>query len=226
MAQPAEAGRRKHPADLTREERADLLNFHLRKLKEEHNKVELARVPLANAQAAMTAQFNQAKADLGKRYTRKYLSGLLDDYMARAKDQAEGEQQRYEDREAAGLPVYTVQPELFDGRLPAEHRDERLYRADGYAFGRRGDEGKPPDDVPERFVQIWMEGYHEGQKEIGMQLGRAAEVRKALDAPEPLAPPSAATGKALDEQAKKGRKKREGFASLAVVEGGKKGKGE
>ena len=226
MAQPAEAARRKHPADLTREERADLLNFHLRKLKEEHNKVELARVPLANAQAAMTAQFNQAKADLGKRYTRKHMAGLLADYLARAKDQAETERQRFEDREDLGLPTYAGQPDLFDGKLPAEARDERLFRADGYMTGRRGDEGKPPEDVPERFVQAWMAGYHEGQAEIGMRLGRAETIRKELEEPPPVLAPPAATGKALDKQASKAAKQKKGFATLAVVEGGKNADGE
>lgn len=49
-----------------------------------------------------------------------------------------------------------------EDKTPAEIMDEAHHIGEGFKAGLRGLEAKPPTDVPERFVQAWLGGYHNG----------------------------------------------------------------
>jgi len=192
--------------DLSKEDHAALLNHHIGRLRAQQSKVELARAPFDAERQALTDLINAAKSDLGKGYTRKRLSALLEDFGARVRNLMQEEEQRAQDRIALGLPVYGLQADLFGSTAPQEQRDEFTFEADGYGAGRRGDEPTPPADVPERFVQLWMKGYHKGQEENGLQLGRVDAIiaRQAPTKAEPAAPEDAEA--AADKTVRKLRK--------------------
>jgi uncharacterized protein YhaN len=124
------------------EEHRSLLTHHMAKLRAKGAEIEELRTPLKDAQEEFTALVNEAKADLGKGYTRKYLLTLLEDTTTRLRNLLEEEQRRARDREALGLPVFGIQADLFDNadtaKMPAEARDELHWEAEGYMRGRNG----------------------------------------------------------------------------------------
>lgn len=204
---PQRTGHSKTP--LTREEKAALKNFHIRKLLAIAAAIETVRGPFDEAKAAHTAQFNQAKADLGKAYTRKRLTALLEDVGARLRDLAAEEEQRFQDRIALGLPVFGVQQDLFGGAgesLPQESKDEIAWEADGYLSGRRVDARKAPEGCPPRMDQFWLKGYDRGQEETAKLFARAGEIAKPAAEPEqPAEEPE------FDADAQARKLKRSGF---------------
>lgn len=182
------AGHNSGKPQLTREDKAALLNHHIDKLREQATAVALARAPFDAAQQAMTSRFNAAKSDLGKTYTRKYLTSLLEDVGARIRNIAQTEEQRFQDRVALGLPVFGVQQDLFGGKgetMPQEAKDEYAWQADGFLSGRRQDERKAPEGCPPRMDQFWLKGYDLGMAEAAAVFTKGAEVAKALAGPPP-----------------------------------------
>lgn len=150
------------------EQHRALLVHHMTKLRAKRAEIEDLRAPLKDAQEEFTALVNEAKADLGKGYTRKYLTTLLEDTTTRLRDLVAEEDRRARDREALGLPVYGVQADLFDNaasaKLPAEAKDEITYEAEGYLRGRNGALDAIPEGTPPRFHQAVLRGYERGQK--------------------------------------------------------------
>lgn len=152
---------------LTREERRHLLNYHMKLLRGGQALVDETHAPYKAAQEAFTALVNDAKSDLGKGYTRKYLVGLMEDTTARLRDLSSEEVRRAEDRQDLGLPVFGVQGDLFGeaaAAMPEEARDEVQYEFEGFMRGKAGLLQEIPDGTPPRFHQAVMRGFAAGQK--------------------------------------------------------------
>jgi hypothetical protein len=169
-------------APLTREEKAALLAHHVAILRLGQAEVEKVRAPFQAAQQALTDRFNAAKIDLGKAYSRKYLTSLLEDVGNRLRNLAAQEEQRFQDRLALGLPVFGVQADLFGDATTDTEKDAISAEADGYLAGRRGDEPKVPADFS-IFNAEWMAGYHKGQAANAPLQSKAKEVLDARRAP-------------------------------------------
>lgn len=194
------------------EEHRQLLTHHMSKLRAKRAQVEDLRAPLKEAQEDLTALFNEAKADLGKGYTRKYLATLLEDTTTRLRNLLEEEQRRAVDREALGLPVFGVQADLFDNeqtaKMPAEARDELAWEAEGYMRGRNGALDQIPEGAPPRFHQAIMKGYERGQQQTQADVLAAMELKKREAEPDPApkpdlnaTPPTIADEKAQERKA-------------------------
>lgn len=170
---------------ITREEHRALLNHWMGKLRLAKQEVETAREPLTAAQEAYTALMHEARADLGKGYTRKRLGALLEDITSRLRNLLKEEGDRFQDRVDLGLPVYGTQADLFGpaNASPQEAQDEIHWEADGYLFGRRGAERDPPEGCPHRFGSAFLKGYDRGQDETGRLMVEAMEAKKRLAEP-------------------------------------------
>lgn len=200
------------------ERHAHLLNLHVRDIRLALAKVEEARGPLTEAQEALTAAYNAAKAELGKGYTRKYLSQLVEDTKARARDQVAEEARRMRDRVALGLPVHGVQQDLFSFDNPAtpdEAKDELAAEAEGYLRGRRGDLKIIQDGDQPRFHQAIQRGFDRGQRETQAEVEAAMLAKKAMASPDPdaepknLNPPEPGTPEAAAAERKSVRRAKE-----------------
>jgi hypothetical protein len=171
---------------LTQEEKNALLVHWVAKLRADKAAVTAAHAPYKEAQDNFTATVNAAKAELGKRFTRKRLVGLLEDATARLRDILREEEERFQDRVALGLPIYGHQQDLFGAgdETPQEAKDAIGWEAEGYLLGRRGAD---PDikDMPARFKTDLMKGWHRGQEENG----RLMEIAAAANRGEPKADP-------------------------------------
>lgn len=177
----------KTKAKPTAEEHRQLLTHHMSKLRAKRGEIEELRAPLKDAQEEFTALVNEAKADLGKGYTRKYITQLLEDATSRLRNLLEEEERRARDREALGLPVFGVQADLFGeaaAKMPVEARDEITWEAEGYMRGRNGLLQEVPDGTPPRFTQAVMRGYERGQKATQEDFAAGAELRKRQAEPD------------------------------------------
>jgi hypothetical protein len=172
-------------ATISREDHRALLNMWMGKLRLAKGEVEKAREPLTAAQEALTALMHEARADLGKGYTRKRLSALLEDVTSRLRNLLKEEEDRFQDRSDLGLPVYGTQADLFGAgdTMPEEARDEIFWEAEGYGFGRRAGERNPPEGCPPRFGPSFIKGYDRGQDENGRLMVAAMEAKKRLAEP-------------------------------------------
>lgn len=173
------------------QDHADQLTYHLAVLRGEKAKVatakaavDEAKVPLADAQENLTKAFNQAKADLGRGYSRKYLDALEEDGRQKISALIEVEKQRARDKLALNQPVFGQQPELFPGaETPQETKDEMAYEAEGYLRGLRGALDELQDGDPPRFHQAIMRGFQTGQTEAQARYLRAHELKQAAENP-------------------------------------------
>jgi len=186
----AGAGHNKAPKSA--EEHRQLLTHHMSKLREMLPQIEEVKGELKVLQEEFTARVNQAKADLGKGYSRKYLMGLLEDATSRLRDLMAEEERRARDREALGLPVFGVQADLFGAAgagTPEEARDEVFWEAEGYMRGRNGAMEEIPDGTPPRFHQAVMRGFAAGQKATQDDFLAAQEIIKRRGEPQADAQP-------------------------------------
>lgn len=149
-----------------------LLIHHFNKLRQQEVKVAAAKEIYDAEKATMTDIFRMAKADGG--FTRKELTGFLDDSKASRRDLQAEEERRARLRQHLGLPSGS-QFDLF-ADVPVETRDELDFHGAGYASGLRGDPGQVPDEVPARFVQAWMRGWGEGQEKLAWGLAAAGKI--------------------------------------------------
>lgn len=175
------------PTGLKPEEHKQLLVFHMDKLREGVRSCDKLREPLKAAQEDLTARFNEAKADLGKGYSRKYLTSLLEDVTAQTRDQVTEEQRRAEDRATLGLPVFGKQMDLFGAgaaKMPEEARDELFYEFEGFKRGRNGTLEEIPEGCAPRFHQAVLKGYAAGQKATQEDLLAAAELKAKMGQPD------------------------------------------
>jgi hypothetical protein len=187
MAQPTDAPAPKKKTKRSDEEHRQLLTHHMSKLRTKRAEIEDLRAPLKEAQEDFTALVNEAKADLGKGYTRKYLTTLLEDATSRLRDLLAEEERRARDREALGLPVFGVQADLFGeatAKMPDEARDEIMWEAEGYMRGRNGLLQEIPDGCSPRFQPAVLRGYERGQKGTLEDLAAADEMKKRQAEPD------------------------------------------
>jgi len=75
------------------------------------------------------------------------------------------------------LPV-NFQPDMFTDRMPL---DERAYE-EGIAAGLQGKDPNAPYDAPSSAGQKWLQGWHEGQRQMRDDLLAAMEKRNAAKA--------------------------------------------
>lgn len=210
------AGHSKTP--LTREERAALKNFHVRKVAALVAAVETARGPLTEAQNALTAQVNQAKGELGKGYTREKLLEYAKKTKTSTRDLDAEEAQRFEDHVDLSIPVYGQQPDMFDGKgasMPEEAKDEVYWTTEGFRTGLRADGNTPPTDCSPRFHQAFMKGHESGLIQAAEKFKKGEALSKAIANPPP--PPTPEPEKpAVDDPAEIKRQadalKKKGFA--------------
>ncbi|MFD1189725.1 hypothetical protein [Phenylobacterium conjunctum] len=175
------------PLGLKPEEHSQLLVYHTDRLRVAQRAVDKAKEPLKDAQEELTARFNEAKADLGKGYSRKYLTSLLEDVTAQMRDQVTEEARRAQDRATLGLPVYGAQQDLFGAgaaQMPDEARDAMFWELEGFKRGRNGALEEIPDGCPPRFHQAVMKGYEAGQKLTQADLLAAAELKAKMGQPD------------------------------------------
>ena len=175
------------PLGLKPEEHKQLLVFHTDRLRVAQRAVDKAKEPLKDAQEELTARFNEAKADLGKGYSRKYLTSLLEDVTAQMRDQVAEETRRAQDRATLGLPVYGAQQDLFGegaAKMPEEARDALHWEMEGFKRGRNGALEEIPEGCPPRFHQAVMKGYEAGQKLTQADLLAAAELKAKIGQPD------------------------------------------
>jgi hypothetical protein len=110
---------------------------------------------------------NEAKADLGKGYTRKYLTTLLEDTTtgcatsSRKKSAAPATARPWGCRCSACRPTCSTRA---TAKMPAEARDEVAYEAEGYMRGRNGFLEAIPEGTPPRFHQAVLRGFEKGQE--------------------------------------------------------------
>lgn len=175
------------------EEHRQLLTHHMSKLRVTQAEITELRAPLKEKQDEFTALVNEAKADLGKGYTRKHLVTLLEDSTTRLRNLLEEEERRARDREALGLPVYGLQADLFDGpdtaKLPDEVRDERFWEAQGFLLGREGKVNFIPDGAPPRFHQTIMRAAEKGNELTQADFVAGQELKKRMATPDAGAKP-------------------------------------
>lgn len=168
----------------TAEEHRQLLTHHMTKLRAKQAEVDELRAPLKEAQDEFTALINEAKADLGKGYTRKYLTTLLEDTTTRLRNLLEEEERRARDRDALGLPVFGVQADLFSTAGTDTERDLIHWEAEGYIRGRNGLLKEIQDGDPPMFHQAIMKGYRKGQEETLQLVQAAMELKKRQSEPD------------------------------------------
>jgi uncharacterized protein YhaN len=170
------------------EEHRQLLTHHMSKLRAKRAEVEELKAPVKEAQEEFTALINEAKADLGKGYTRKYLTTLLEDSSTRLRNLLEEENRRARDREALGLPVYGLQADLFDNeqtaKMPEEAKEERFWEAQGFLLGREGKLNVIPDGCPPRFHQTVFRAAEKGQELTQADFIAGQELRQRQATPE------------------------------------------
>ena len=215
-AAPPQAGHNSGKTPLSKEDRAALLQHHIGKLRAQQAEIEKLKGPYDAAKSSFTDLINGAKSDLGKAYTRKRLTALLEDVGARMRDLAREEEQRFQDRVALGLPVFGVQQDLFGGAgetLPQEAKDEIAWEADGYLAGRRVDARAAPEGCPPRMDQCWLKGYDRGQEETAKLFTRASEIAQPAVEAEPEEPEPE-----FDADAEARKLKRSGFLDTTEAE--------
>lgn len=210
---------------LTREERRALLSHHINtRLRPALAAIEEARVPFDAAKENFTALVNEAKADLGKGYTRKRFMALLEDLGSRLRDLLTEEQQRFEDRVDLGLPVFGQQVDLFGGpETPQEKKDEAFWFAEGALAGRRAGERKGPEGCPPRMDQDYLRGYDAGQAEVGHLFIEASDLIAKRGQPSDAAPvnlapePEPGTEEAKSAERKSIAKAKDSLASMGAA---------
>lgn len=189
-APPQRSGHSKTP--LTREEKAALKNYHVRKLLAGAARIETVRGPFDEAKVELKALFDQAKADLGKGYSRKYLTRLMEKVGSTARDLVKEEAQRFEDHTDLALPVFGAQTDMFGGKgdtMPQEAKDEFTFEAEGYLVGRRAGERVVSEGCPPRMHSSFLKGYDKGFDESAKMFAKGGEISAAQSAPEPEVEP-------------------------------------
>lgn len=125
--------------------------------------------------------FHEAKADT--RIERDTFERALKTQKAGARKAAKDRAEWDMVCEAAGLPF---QLELLGtDATPSLTKDELAWEAEGYLAGRRADDATAPEGCTGDNLQAFMRGYHKGQEENGLRLGRAQAIIDARATPQP-----------------------------------------
>lgn len=156
-----------------REDRADLLNYHVDKLRPLIAAAAAQKALLDEANALVTDQFHLAKADT--RLDRKAIQRGMDFGKLAVRAQMEDREEWEFICSALGYPI---QQELVFGTdaTPTQARDELYWEAEGYRVGRQVGNVEAPDDVPSMFVQAWKRGCASGTDVTIASLTRAEKL--------------------------------------------------
>lgn len=161
--EPAPAGH--NSGEMTAAERRALMFHHF-------NLIEAQKAKVKEEQDALKKLRKTAKAD-----------GIVMadlDYMARCADLEDPTiapdelRRRAEIASWFALPV-NFQADMFTDRMPLE---ERAFE-EGIAAGLQGKDPTPPYDATSKPGQRWMDGWHEGQRQMREDLQAAMEKRNA-----------------------------------------------
>jgi len=173
-------------------EKVQLLSF-VSKLNTANAEVEKAKAPFDAAKKARTQLFRLAKS---AGFQRQHLEDYLDRMSDGTRDNVADEVRRRKHYKWLGIVDDESIATMEGAETPAEAKDEFHHGAEGYKAGLRGLPAKPPQEVPERFVQAWMNGHARGTAE---SLEAIAAIAPKLTGGKPKAADKA---KAVGEQAK------------------------
>lgn len=174
----ARAPNKTHNMDLTRDEQADLLAYHLQKIRIGAAKVEQAAAALKLARAEVNGQFKLVDKDLG--LSRLKVEDLMDKQEMGAAAFALHEQERADLYDLGGLPVGT-QGELKLGAPDTADDLARTYDAGVLAAQLQKDRAVP-GTVPTNLHSDWLRGWDDGHKQITGMIARAEAAIKEREA--------------------------------------------
>jgi hypothetical protein len=197
-------------APLTDDEQADLQAYFSLKIRAQQRKAAEAKAKYDAEREEVNGLFARVKGEL-KIIRKEFEEVLAAQDMSEAEFLA-SEAKRHRRFSLGGLPV-GAQMALDLG--PTSTADEmQLAHTDGKRAGLRGADPVPPSHVSGIMVPEWMRGWHEGQAEIAMRMGRAEAILEARAAP-PSGPEEAEPEEEFDP-AKAARKlKKSGFMEPA-----------
>lgn len=170
-------------APLTDDERADLQVYYEVKIRTAQKAADEIKAKLDVAREETNFWFKRLSADL--KISRKDFVGLLQDKDLSEAEFIKKEATRLQMYRNAGMPVGTQLALDFSTDTVTEAAQAR---AEGKrAYGAYADP-IPPKHVAAILHQEWLAGWHEGQEETAMRMGRAEEVIKRRSEPDPEAP--------------------------------------
>lgn len=147
--------------------------------------VRVLQGPLEEAMALVKTRREAVNKRLDQGVADGYPKGMVRKMLAATAVTGERKNQRAEwemevrFRQYLGLPAMT-QSDLED-RMPDAAKDEQDWIGAGYGAGLRGDSCNPKAaDVPDRFHQVWMEAWGEGQAKLAMAMGKKPAPKPSL----------------------------------------------
>jgi len=194
-------------------ERVQLISI-VSQLSAAEDAIEVAKQPLKAAQKKRSQIIGLGKA---AGFTAKQLTARLEEMRMGTREMAQQEATERKHRRWLGI-IEPDQAELIMGdAAPQEAKDEAHFRGEGFKAGLRGLIAKPPPEVPERFVQAWMQEHEKGfvqmttanaPKPMGVREQAAADFKADNpDAPEPGTPEAAAAERRAIRKAKESLEK-------------------
>jgi hypothetical protein len=147
------------------QDEADRVQFIsvISKLSAADDEIERAKGPYDAAKAARKKIIGLGKA---AGYAAKELEARLAELKEDSRKQEETIEREGKHRRWLGI-IRPDQPSLgLGGEAPQEVRDQAYWRAEGYKAGLRRLSATPPDGIPERFVQAWLEERGRGAAEL------------------------------------------------------------
>ena len=136
------------------------------KLSAADDEIERAKGPYDAAKAARKKIIGLGKA---AGFMAKDLQARLDEMKADSRETEEAIERETKHRRWLGI-TRPDQPMLGLGsEAPQEVRDQAYWRAEGYKAGLRRLSATPPEGIPERFVQAWLEERARGAAELHVE---------------------------------------------------------
>lgn len=170
--------------DLPKDDRADLLMFHIAKIKPLMVVHEEKKAIATAAAQAVTAEANAAAADL-----QVDKSWFLQRVEMSRQNQGDLLEQLVLDRWANGVQGFPDQIDAFGGsETPTAAKDANYYNAQGYQDGLAGNDSRPPEGMHSMFLGDYQDGWGNGQGALMQRLERAKALKKAQETPQTAAP--------------------------------------
>lgn len=133
------------------------------KLSTAEGEIESAMVPVRAARAGRKRIIGLGKA---AGFTAKELEARLEEMKEDSREQEDRLAREAKHRRWLGI-TRPDQPTLgLGGEAPEEVRDEAYWKAEGYKAGLRRLVAKPPEGIPQRFVQAWLAERARGAAEV------------------------------------------------------------
>lgn len=162
---PSAPPREAAPGDNVRAaEEADRVQFlsMLTRLNDADAKIEESRAPLKAAQAARKTIIGLAKA---AGFPEWELKRRQDEAKRSTEENAEYEARERRQRRWAGIITPEQAKMHLEPDTPEEVRDGDHWKTEGFKAGLRGASAEPPEGIPARFLQDWLQGRDTGFKE-------------------------------------------------------------